>query len=159
VRTECRRFDPTTSPGRSGLHRSRLAADDNVTGMRLNPRETIMSASTLPGMKIEIAGHDGANRLYRRAEFVVTNCSISPLSVSSSAEQLAAVRQWAAGQTPALRVESEQPVEVEVSDLDGVRCRLVCYQPGTRLPCGSSETTDRQLLAASRGEGGSCALG
>jgi hypothetical protein len=118
-----------------------------------------MTAYVLPGMKITIAGHDDANGPYRQAEFVVTNGSIYPLSVGTSGEQLAAVRQWAAGQTPPLQVESEQPVEVEISDLDGVRCRLVCYQPGTRLPCGSSETTDRQLLAASRGEGGSCALG
>jgi hypothetical protein len=118
-----------------------------------------MTAYILPGMKITIAGHDDANGLYRQAEFVVTNGSIYPLGVGSSAEQLAAVRQWAAGQTPSLRVESAQPVEVEVSDLNGVRCELVCYQPGTRKLCGTSETTDRQLLAASRGEGSSCALG
>lgn len=118
-----------------------------------------MTAYALPGMKIEIAGHHDANGSYRQAEFVVTNGSIYPLSVGSSGEQLAAVRQWAAGQTPALRVASAQPVEVEVSDLDGVRCQLVCYQPGTRLLCGSNETTDRQLLAASRGEGSSCGLG
>lgn len=111
-----------------------------------------MTTTRLEGRKIDVTGQDVPNGYgdghlrYHPGSFLAVAGGIYAAGHEPmSSDQYDSARAAAVGRAAKL-LTTMSPVEVVVSDLDGVRVRLVAYLPGTDHEVGRADSTDRRRL-------------